>query len=151
MRTGKELYINEVTGLTVKELKQYRSICAEIDELNIRLKGKEVYGTVRASDSDFPYTQHTIGISGVTADSGNRRLLSRLAWLRRRKEEIDDFIDGIEDSLTRRIFIHRYIEGDRRPSWQAIAFRIGEHDESYPRKKHNKYLKLAENAENHMI
>ena len=90
--------------MTKSELKQYRSICAEIDELNIRLKGKEVYGTVRASDSDFPYTQHTIGISGVTADSGNRRLLSRLAWLRRRKEEIDDFIDGIEDSLTRRIF-----------------------------------------------
>ena len=114
-----------MTGLTKSELKQYRSICAEIDELNIRLKGKEVYGTVRASDSDFPYTQHTVGISGVTADGENRRLLSRLAWLRRRKEEIDDFIDGIEDSLTRRIFEKMYIEGDTKPTWVKVAMDIG--------------------------
>lgn len=114
-----------MTGLTKSELKQYRSICAEIDELNIRLKGREVYGTVRASDSDFPYTQHTVGISGVTADGENRRLLSRLAWLRRRKEEIDNFIDGIEDSLTRRIFEKMYIEGDTKPTWVKVAMDIG--------------------------
>ena len=32
----------------------------------------------------------------------------------------------------------RYING---LSWQQVAFSIGEYDESYPRKKHNKFLK----------
>ena len=87
--------------------------------------GLSLIHILRASDSDFPYTQHTIGISGVTADGENRRLLSRLAWLRRRKEEIDDFIDGIEDSLTRRIFEKMYIEGDTKPTWVKVAMDIG--------------------------
>ena len=134
--------------MTKSELKQYRSICAEIDELNIRLKGREVYGTVRASDSDFPYTQHTIGISGVTADSGNRRLLSRLAWLRRRKEAIDDFIDGIEDSLTRRIFEKMYIEGDTKPTWVKVAMEIGGgNTQDGIRKIHDRFLDKKEYQE----
>lgn len=140
-----------MTVLTKSELKQYRSICAEIQEINIKLKDQEVYGAVRGSESEFPYTEHTMSVSGVKSAVENRRLIARRKWLIRQKEDIEEFVENIEDSLTRRIFIYRYIESDRQPSWQAIAFRIGEHDESYPRKKHNKYLKLAENAENHMI
>ncbi|WP_157833584.1 hypothetical protein [Desulfotruncus alcoholivorax] len=32
----------------------------------------------------------------------------------------------------------RYING---MTWQQIAFSIGEHDERYPRRKHNEFLK----------
>ena len=135
--------------MKIKELlKQYRSICKEIEEKNIELKNRTVFGAVRGSDSEFPYTQHTMQVCGVEPSKENTRLMTRLKSLEKQKETVDQFIDGIEDSLTRRIFELRYISGDcRKPSWQRIAFQIGEHDESYPRRVHNKYLKLAENAE----
>ena len=50
------------------------------------------------------------------------------------------FIDAIPDSRLRRIFSFRYIDG---LSWLQVAFRIGEHDEQYPRRLHNRYVKEA--------
>ena len=47
------------------------------------------------------------------------------------------FIDDIDDSLVRQIMTYRYIDGD---TWQAVAIRIGERDEQYPRRIHNRYL-----------
>lgn len=52
-------------------------------------------------------------------------------------EELQDFINSIEDSDTRRLFTMRYINGF---SWQKIAFQLGGYDESWPRKKHDRYL-----------
>ncbi len=52
-------------------------------------------------------------------------------------EELQDFINSIEDSDTRRVFTMRYINGF---SWQKIAFQLGGYDESWPRKKHDRYL-----------
>ena len=54
------------------------------------------------------------------------------------------FISSVEDSQMRQILTLRYVNG---MTWQRIATEIGETDESYPRRKHNKFLKLAENAE----
>lgn len=54
------------------------------------------------------------------------------------------FISEVEDSQMRQILTLRYLNG---LTWQRIATEIGETDESYPRRKHNKFLKLAENAE----
>ncbi len=51
--------------------------------------------------------------------------------------ELYAFIDDIDDSLLRQIFTYRYIDGK---SWRAVAERIGERDEQYPRRLHNRYL-----------
>jgi len=60
-----------------------------------------------------------------------------------------DFIDSIPDSLTRQIFSLRYIDG---LSWQQVAFRIGESDEQFPRRIHNRCLKqFDENDERKVI
>jgi len=127
--------------LTKVELIQYRSICAEIEEINIKLQDSTVHGTVRGSDKEFPYVQHSISVGGVTSTKDNIRLLTKLNKLKSQKEHIESFIDSISDSLTRRIFEYRYLTGDKIMSWQKIAFKIGEHDEQYPRKIHNKFLK----------
>ncbi|MBQ6893123.1 MAG: hypothetical protein IJN48_02865 [Clostridia bacterium] len=55
-----------------------------------------------------------------------------------------NYIKTIEDSSTREIFMLRYYDGIR--SWQQIAFMVGEHDESYVRKKHSRYLKKEDAA-----
>ena len=46
-------------------------------------------------------------------------------------------LPAIDDSLMRQIMTYRYIDGD---TWQMIAARIGEWDEQYPRRLHNRYL-----------
>ncbi len=53
-------------------------------------------------------------------------------------KKINQFIQNIDDSQMRLILTYRYID---RLTWQQIAFRIGESDEQYPRKKHNAFLK----------
>lgn len=47
------------------------------------------------------------------------------------------YIDDIDDSELRQVMSYRYINGE---SWQRIAFRIGETDEQYPRRLHNRFL-----------
>ena len=51
---------------------------------------------------------------------------------------LNRYIQSVDDSEMRTILTLRYING---LSWQKVAFRIGEHDEQYPRKKHNAFLK----------
>lgn len=54
------------------------------------------------------------------------------------------YINSIGDADVREIFMLRYVDGIR--SWQRIAFLVGEHDESYVRRKHNAFLR-TQNAE----
>ena len=52
-----------------------------------------------------------------------------------------DFIDDIEDSQMRQIMTCRYIDGH---PWRIVAAYIGERDEQYPRRLHNRYLRKTE-------
>ena len=54
--------------------------------------------------------------------------------------KLETYIQGVEDSQMRIILTLRYIEC---LSWQKIAYAIGEHDEQYPRRKHNSFLKQS--------
>ncbi len=47
------------------------------------------------------------------------------------------YINQIEDSETRMVFVFRYVFGH---SWQKVAYAMGWYDESRPRKKHDRYL-----------
>ena len=130
--------------MEVRELQQYRSLRKEIEDTRRKIKQYEQSDKVRGSDPFFPYLNHPMQVAGA---EWTARELIRLRLLlrecRRQYEAISAYIDSIEDSETRRIFRLRYIDGDVKPSWQMIAFKIGEHDEQYPRRKHNRYLNLT--------
>lgn len=111
--------------MTVKELRQYRSICKELTEKNIELKSKTLHGAVKGSDSEFPYTQHTMTVSGLEDTYRNRALLERIHTLKQRKQRIEKYIFSIDDSLTRQIFEERYIKGGYKPCWKRVATEIG--------------------------
>ena len=113
-------------------LEQYRSIAAELSEVRDRIRSCTVHDTVTGSDSDFPYVQHSFAVGGVVEQTGIGK----------------DFIDNIPDSELRRIFRYRYTDGTVKPSWQWIAFKIGHYDESYPRRKHNKFLNVPKMPKN---
>ena len=99
-------------------------------------------------------------ITGMPRGSGNGdkvgRLAAKIADLRteladRREECLEElarlyaFIEGIEDSLTRQVMIYRYVDG---MTWQKIAAALGEVDEQYPRRLHNRFLRNAKFDEN---
>lgn len=131
--------------MNIKELKQYRSICREIEEISIKLKNKNIHTSVIGSDSEFPYTQHTMSTDGVESTRENSVLLRRLTALTRRRETIESFVNEIDDSLTRRIFTLRYIDGNHRPTWVKLARLMGGWNTSEAvRKRHNRYLKIQQ-------
>lgn len=133
--------------MTKEELKQYRSIVAELNEVNDRINSSTVHGTVTGSDSEFPYIKHCISVSGVEPTQKNENNIILRQRLERQKNKIELFVAGILDSETRRIFRYRYIDGTVMPSWQWIAFKIGvSGDGSTERKKHDRYLKVSRNS-----
>lgn len=137
--------------MSCKELlQQYIDLQAEIKDLERRICKLEnqvdriEHDSVIGSDSEFPFTERPFHIQGLNVKKQKRlKRLKRLLAKRKdtceeMKIEIEEFIDTIPDSRTRRVFQYRYI--DELP-WQQIAFKIGKHDESYPRKMiHDKYL-----------
>ncbi len=51
-----------------------------------------------------------------------RRLVEKIRRCKSLKKEINEFIDGIEDSLMRQIMYYRYAKG---MSWRKVAFMTG--------------------------
>lgn len=128
--------------MTLKDLKQYRSICAEIEELNIVMASKSVNDTVSGSDARFPYVAHTMSVGGLTCTDENRKLLIKLHDLEWKRNEIEDYVGRIEDSLTRRIFTMRFINGW---SWGKIAYKTNNTQASVKMRCRRYLKKLNEN------
>lgn len=132
--------------MTTAELKQYRSICAEIkdleDELNSSLVGDSV-----TSASNFPYSKHTVHIEGYKPSGGTVVMLARLSELKAQKSEIEEFVRCVKDREIKLILSWRYISGRKAPSWQAIAMRLGYQAEHTPKRKLQKYFKMSEKSD----
>ena len=135
--------------MTEKQLKQYRGLLVEINELERQIddfKRKSlVTDTVTSSDTDSPYLNHCIKIKGIDVDrkaellkKQERLTISKNKALKM-QNEIEQFIDSIEDdTYIRNILRMQYIEGK---SWLNIAMRYGFVDESVPRKKIKRFFK----------
>lgn len=134
-------------------LKQYNDLKIEIRELEVRIESlrkkkiKVEKDSVKGSNPHFPYEQKSFVVEGydyVGADRKELRLKllsktlkDRLDKCEELKLQIEQFINDIPDSRTRRVFQYRYIDN---MEWLPIAYRIGGYDESYPRKIHERYL-----------
>lgn len=124
-----------------KELSQLYYLNREIEEQQRRLEELECLATSCTSRiTGMPRSQ---GVTGRLAQYVAEIVdLKGLIDLNIKKcfyelNRLNRYINTIEDSQMRMIFSLRYING---LSWQQIAFSIGEYDESYVRRKHNKFL-----------
>lgn len=68
-----------------------------------------------------------------------------LTELLKEEAELLGYIQKIKDGTVRELFMLRYYDGIG--TWQQIAFLMGEHDESYVRRKHNAYLQKVSRGE----
>jgi hypothetical protein len=137
--------------LTKQELSQCYYLNKEIEQLERELReldGKEYKPT------NYSGMPHGSGISDdVSRLATQRAELHKLISLKLEecmiaRTRIERYINGVEDSELRMILRLRHING---LSFQQIAFSIGGHDESAPRKKYNKFLGLSEKSELRLI
>ena len=138
----------EKRGITKRELSQLYYLSREIKRDKRRLKELEALaeGTTQHltgmpiapgfGDKTARYAIEIMELKEIVECNLRRYMIEYNRLMR--------FISEVEDSQMRQILTLRYVNG---MTWQRIAIEIGETDESYPRRKHNKFLKLAENAE----
>ena len=100
--------------MTKDLLEQYPDICKEIEEI----KSEKVTDTVSASSIEFPYEKLTASIEGVPESWKSLRL----GKLQQQKNEIEEFIDTLEDSKERRVMYYRVKLG---LPWGMVAAKMG--------------------------
>ncbi|MBW7573902.1 hypothetical protein [Caproiciproducens faecalis] len=150
--------------MTKEELSQVRNLKNEIKllkeqkaEIRQRMSGMSTPHSVQASGKCEPYQLHNITIQGVArsetdayieADDKREKIALDLAERERQcldeYDRINSFVSTVQDSEMRQILTLYYLKG---LTWQQVAFKIGENDESYPRRKCTQFLKLAEIAD----
>ncbi|NLY08869.1 MAG: hypothetical protein GXZ11_03065 [Tissierellia bacterium] len=129
--------------MTKETLKNYTDLKYEIYRIEKRLeklKNTVEHDSVTGSNPEFPYQPIQIHIQGYATSRIQRLekiLLQRKEQAEGQRLEIEEFIASIEDSRTRIIFEMRYIENK---SWMSISRKFGSCDESYARKRHDRYL-----------
>lgn len=137
--------------MELKQLEQFMDKTREIEILENRITEMQqeatdyVSDTVTASSSTFPYTQHTVRITGIDIkkiDRLNRvkdKLINRKHELYKELEEIETFIENVEDSKVRQIIELRYIKG---MAWNPVAEKVyGYPNGDTARKKIKRFFK----------
>lgn len=115
-----------------KKLSQLRYLNKEIELLKEQIDNLDysiTTDTVKGSDTEYPYINHSIKITGIDiqdyerkAKRLKRKLSRRVEELLDLLEEINEYIESIDDSLIRQIIILRYING---LTWDQVAAHIG--------------------------
>ena len=125
------------------------SIKEEIKELAEQIHKLEGSDIVQGSDREFPYIKHNFKVETAECDRTRDMLKKELQLLKSEYHALNEFINNIADSETRRIFRYRYIEGLK---WFQIASRLKVcGDGSTERKKHDRFLKVSRNSRKNML
>lgn len=117
----------ERTPMDKEKLKQYIPLKKELKMLDKKLEKlyarqeniPEVLGKVTGSSLDFPYTEvrTTVKMSEPKENDAIKRLIrikeKRKEEVNKLLVEIEEFIAGIPDSITRQIFELTYIDGKK--------------------------------------
>ncbi len=134
--------------MTRQQLKQFKHLKSEIKILREQidnLKAGIVSDVVEGSESEFPYTKRRFIVTGVDCEEYERkskrlqrRLQHRVDELMDLLEEINKYIEGIDDSLLRQIISLRHVNG---LTWDQVAASIGGGNTADGvRKMHDRFL-----------
>ena len=133
--------------MTKAELKQYRVICAEIQDIDRKLDSEMicVKDSVQSA-SKHPYSVHSVTIEGNIYEGSSPALLSKKQNLLESKRQIESFVKSISDYKIRRAVEIYYInpldEDLTKPTWEFVAdkFKDGSSGDSI-KKSVSRYFK----------
>lgn len=140
----------EMTAMEREQLERYRSQKEEIRELQYKMdhlgEGDSMVGNTIIFDykKGFPRPQAVVGHDHERERHLRERYETRMAKLQADCEETEQWVEGITDSQTRRIFRMRFLEGDTQR-------KIGEKlhmDRSTVSKRIEAFLKVSHKSHN---
>lgn len=132
-------------AVTREALESYRSMYEEIQELNDRLEhimeDDTIIGSSTVLDyrSGFPVPQGVVGTNWERYDRLKKQYKDRICILDEKCRAIEEYIENIGDSVTRRIFRMYFLEGKK----QKEIGRLTHMDRSVVSRKINDFLKVA--------
>lgn len=103
--------------MTREQLEEYRSKKEEITELKSRISNLKEDENMVDNDtilnyrSGFPVPENIVGMDTKKYWRTRDRLVDRLEKLEKECDEIEEFVENIEESITRRIFRMYYVDG----------------------------------------
>ena len=139
--------------ITKEALQSYRSKKDEIVELDWWLNNRWRSETMIGNDVIFDYSkgypipQSVVGFDQQKYERAQDRDLRKKQELEKECAEIEDFIEDIPDSITRRIFRISFIDG-RKQKDVAKAVHL---DRSSISKKIDGYLQLSHNSHDSQV
>lgn len=132
--------------MDLESLKEYRSKKEEIEELSHRIEhlSGDLVGnsTILDYKMGYPRPQAVVGTDRERFYRLNNQWSKRKMQLEEECSQVEDFIEGIPDSLTRRIFRMRYIDN---MSQRKIADKL-HLERSTIAKKIDTFLKVSHNS-----
>ena len=139
--------------MTKERLAAYRSNKAEILELDYVLNNRWKSDSMIGNDVIFDYSkgypmpQSVTGFDQKRYERLQERDLKRKEFLETECTEIEGFVDGIKDSLIKRIFRMYYIDGRRNVTLEEVGKKV-HMGRSGVGKKIDKFLKVSRNSPN---
>lgn len=139
--------------ITKEQLEEYRSKKAEIKELDYKLNNRWKSEYMLGADTIFDYSkgypipQAVIGFDQKKYESQQNSDLRRKTRLEKECEEIENFVNNIESSTTRRIFQLYYLDGAKKPTQKEVGKKVFLNRSNVSRKI-DEFLKNAHNAQN---
>ena len=134
--------------MTKQQLKQLKYLKSEIKVLREQIDNISagiVSDVVEGSEGEFPYTKRRFTVTGVDCKEYERkskrlqkRLQRRVDDLMDLLEEINRYVESIDDSLLRQIIYLRHVNG---LTWDQVAASIGGGNTGESvRKMHDRFL-----------
>ena len=126
--------------VTIERLNKYLEVCAEIDDIEPELNDNHYAADTVSTCTPPSYTPHSKHIDSFLPDGNTVSLLSRLSVLKAEQRACEEYINGIEDYQTRKMFYLRFIKGK---TYLQIAMEIsnGKLSEDCIEKRIKRYLK----------
>lgn len=137
-----------VEAMTKDRLLSYRSKREEIRELEYTLENRWKSETLIGNNVIFDYSkgypmpQSVVGFDYKRYERLQDRDLRRKSDLEKECAEIEDFVDRIQDSITRRIFKIYFIDGKKPVKQKEVAKKV-HLDQSNVSRKIDEYLNIA--------
>lgn len=110
--------------MTIKELRNYRTICAEIEHIDKQLGKHTVKDSVQSA-SKHPYSLHSVSVEGDIYEHSSPLLLIKKQKLLAQKRGIEKLICGVSEYRIRRALelycLEPLNEDLEIPSWEDVA------------------------------
>lgn len=125
--------------MTITDLNNYRKRQQEIEDIEQELNANHYAADTVTTCTPPSYSQHSKRVEGYLPDGNTLSLLMRLSALRERQRGCEEYIQGIEDYQTQKMFVLKFLKGK---TYLQVAMEVsnGKMSESCIKMRIKRYL-----------